>query len=440
MTMPNGFSAADAERLSEQERRLIERRARLLGPAYRLFYERPLHTVRGEGVWLYDNQGNRYLDAYNNVASIGHCHPRVVQAIANQAAVLNTHTRYLQEGILDYAEDLLATFPDGLDQVMFTCTGSEANDLALRIARQYTGGTGVIITRFAYHGVTGTISELSPSLGSGITLPAHARTVIAPDAYRLGAENVGKRFADDVRAAIADLRAHGIKPAALLLDGIFASDGVLAGPAGFLAEAVKVAQDEGLLYIADEVQSGFARTGDAMWGFQRHGVQPDLVTLGKPMGNGQPIAGVVVRPEILESFGREVRYFNTFGGNPVSCAAAQAVLDVIRDEQLLERSRRIGTFLADGIRQLAERHELIGDVRGAGLFLGVELVTDRAARTPAADQTRQVVNGMRERGVLISAAGPLENILKIRPLLAFEQEHAELFVDCLDKTLKDVRA
>ncbi|MCE4070256.1 MULTISPECIES: aspartate aminotransferase family protein [Pseudomonas] len=438
MTMPNGFSAADAERLSEQERRLIERRARLLGPAYRLFYERPLHTVRGEGVWLYDNQGNRYLDAYNNVASIGHCHPRVVQAIASQAAVLNTHTRYLQEGILDYAEDLLATFPEGLDQVMFTCTGSEANDLALRIARQYTGGTGVIITRFAYHGVTGTISELSPSLGAGITLPAHARTVRAPDAYRLGAENVGKLFADDVRAAIADLRAHGIKPAALLLDGIFASDGVLADPAGFLAEAVKVAQDEGLLYIADEVQSGFARTGDAMWGFQRHGVQPDLVTLGKPMGNGQPIAGVVVRPEILESFGREVRYFNTFGGNPVSCAAAQAVLDVIRDEQLQERSQRIGTFMLQGIRQLAERHELIGDVRGAGLFLGVELVTDRTAKTPAANQTRQVVNAMRERGVLISAAGPMENILKIRPLLAFEQEHAELFIDCLDKALKDV--
>ncbi|WP_315809093.1 aspartate aminotransferase family protein [Pseudomonas sp. C9-3] len=438
MTMPNGFSAADAERLSEQERRLIERRARLLGPAYRLFYERPLHTVRGEGVWLYDNQGNRYLDAYNNVASIGHCHPRVVQAIASQAAVLNTHTRYLQEGILDYAEDLLATFPEGLDQVMFTCTGSEANDLALRIARQYTGGTGVIITRFAYHGVTGTISELSPSLGAGITLPAHARTVRAPDAYRLGAENVGKLFADDVRAAIADLRAHGIKPAALLLDGIFASDGVLADPAGFLAEAVKVAQDEGLLYIADEVQSGFARTGDAMWGFQRHGVQPDLVTLGKPMGNGQPIAGVVVRPEILESFGREVRYFNTFGGNPVSCAAAQAVLDVIHDEQLQERSQRIGALMLQGIRQLAERHELIGDVRGAGLFLGVELVTDRTAKTPAANQTRQVVNAMRERGVLISAAGPMENILKIRPLLAFEQEHAELFIDCLDKALKDV--
>lgn len=438
MTMPNGFSPADADRLSDEERRLIERRERLLGPAYRLFYERPLHTVRGEGVWLYDKQGNRYLDAYNNVASIGHCHPRVVQAIASQAAVLNTHTRYLQEGILDYAEDLLSTFPAGLDQVMFTCTGSEANDLALRIARHYTGGTGVIITRFAYHGVTGDISELSPALGSGITLPAHARTVRAPDAYRLGAENVAKILAEDVRAAIADLRAHGIKPAALLLDGIFASDGVLPVPAGFLAEAVKVAQDEGLLYIADEVQSGFARTGQTMWGFQRHGVQPDLVTLGKPMGNGQPIAGVVARADILESFGRNVRYFNTFGGNPVSCAAAQAVLDVIRDEQLQERSQRIGGFMLEGIRQLADRHELIGDVRGAGLFLGVELVAERAGKTPAAGQTRRVVNAMRERGVLISAAGPMENILKIRPLLAFEQEHAELFIDCLDKALQDV--
>lgn len=438
MTMPNGFSPADADRLSDEERHLIERRERLLGPAYRLFYERPLHTVRGEGVWLYDREGRRYLDAYNNVASVGHCHPRVVQAIASQAAVLNTHTRYLQEGILDYAEDLLGTFPADLNRVMFTCTGSEANDLALRIARHYTGGTGVIITRFAYHGVTGDISELSPALGSGVTLPAHARTVRAPDAYRLGAENVAKALADDVRAAIDDLRANGIKPAALLLDGIFASDGVFPDPAGFLAEAVAIARAEGLLYIADEVQCGFARTGLNMWGFQRHGVQPDLVTLGKPMGNGQPIAGVVARGDILESFGRNVRYFNTFGGNPVSCAAAQAVLDVIRDEQLQERSQRIGDFLLHGMQQLAERHELIGDVRGAGLFLGMELVTDRVAKTPAAMQTRRVVNAMRERGVLISAAGPLENILKIRPLLAFEQEHAELFIDTLDQALSEV--
>lgn len=435
MTMINGFSPADAARLDAHERQLIERRERLLGPAYRLFYEHPLHTVRGEGVWLYDAAGRRYLDAYNNVASVGHCHPRVVEAIARQAAVLNTHTRYLQDGILDYTEDLLSTFPAELGQVMFTCTGSEANDLALRIARHHTGGNGVIVTRFAYHGVTGDIAELSPALGSGITLPAHARTVRAPDAYRLGAAQVAATLAADVRTAIADLRAHGIQPAALLLDGIFASDGVFPEPAGFLAEAVAAARAEGLLYIADEVQSGFARTGERMWGFQRHGVQPDLVTLGKPMGNGQPLAGVVARAEVLARFGRSVRYFNTFGGNPVSCAAGQAVLDVIRDEGLQQRSAQTGAYLLAGLRALATRHALIGDVRGAGLFLGVELVGERAGKTPAALQTRRVVNAMRERGVLISAAGPQENILKIRPLLVFEQEHADLLLDTLDAAL-----
>jgi len=438
MSMINGFTAGDAERLSEHERQLIERRSRVLGTAYRLFYEHPLHTVRGEGVWLYDDQGRRYLDAYNNVASLGHCHPRVVEAIARQAAQLNTHTRYLQEGIIDYAEQLLGTFPEHLQRVMFTCTGSEANDLALRIARQFTGGTGVIITRFAYHGVTGNIAELSPSLGPAMMLPPHVRTVRAPDAYRLGAENVAQVFAADVKAAIEDMRAQGIRPAAILLDGIFASDGVLAEPAGFLAQGIALAQAEGLLYIADEVQSGFARTGLNMWGFERHGVHPDIVTLGKPMGNGQPIAGLVGRAEVVDHFGKNMRYFNTFGGNPVSCAAGQAVLDVIRDEQLQNRSHELGQYLLTGLRQLAERYPIIGDVRGAGLFLGVELVTDRASKQPAAAQTRKVVNAMREQGVLISAAGPLENILKIRPLLAFEREHADLLIETVSNALEGV--
>ncbi|MEE1864890.1 MULTISPECIES: aspartate aminotransferase family protein [Pseudomonas] len=432
MSMVNGFTKEDATRLCDTERRLIERRERLLGPAYRLFYERPLHTVRGEGVWLYDKQGRRYLDAYNNVASIGHCHPRVVEAMYKQSLQLNTHTRYLQEGILDYAEQLLGTFSGDLDRVMFTCTGSEANDLALRIAKQFTGGTGVIITRFAYHGVTGDIAELSPSLGSAMVLPAHVRTVRAPDAYRLGAENVAATFAADVRAAIDDLKAHGIRPAAILLDGIFASDGVLPGPAGFLAEGVALAQAEGMMYIADEVQPGFARTGLNMWGYSRHNVRPDIVTLGKPMGNGQPIAGIVGRAEVIDHFGKNMRYFNTFGGNPVSCAAGQAVLDVIRDEQLQQRSHDIGIYLLDGLTKLTQRHEVIGDVRGAGMFLGVELVTDRATKKPAAEQARKVVNSMREQGVLISAAGPLENVLKIRPLLAFTQEHAQILIDAVD--------
>lgn len=438
MSMVNGFTPDDAARLTEQERRLVERRERLLGPAYRLFYERPLHTVRGEGVWLFDEQGRRYLDAYNNVASIGHCHPRVVEAMHRQAQQLNTHTRYLQEGILDYAEQLLGTFPSDLDRVMFTCTGSEANDLALRMARHYTGGTGIIITQFAYHGVTGDVAELSPSLGRGMVLPSHVRTVRAPDAYRLGADNVSALFEADIKAAIQDMQAHGIRPAAIVMDGIFSSDGVLVGPAGFMAAGIAAAQAEGLLYIADEVQPGFARTGLDMWGFMRHGVQPDMVTLGKPMGNGQPIAGLVGRSEVVDCFGRHMRYFNTFGGNPVSCAAGKAVLDVIQEQNLQQQSHAIGGYLLEGLSRLAQRHACMGDVRGAGMFLGVELVTDRVTRQPAAEQARKVVNSMREKGVLISASGPLENVLKIRPLLTYTKDHADMLIEAVDTAMADI--
>ncbi|QXI30568.1 aspartate aminotransferase family protein [Pseudomonas vanderleydeniana] len=437
MSMINGFTTADAQQLSSTERALIERRERTLGPAYRLFYERPLHIVRGDGVWLYDAQGKRYLDAYNNVASVGHCNPRVVDAICAQARQLNTHTRYLHEGILDYAEKLLATFPSELSQVMFTCTGSEANDLALRIARQCTGGTGIIVTQLAYHGVTEQLASASPSLGAGVPASPHVRKVRAPDAYRLGAQNVSRLFAEDVRAAIADLRSHGIQPAALLFDGIFASDGVLADPAGFAREAVAVAQAEGLLYIADEVQSGFARTGSHMWGFQRHGVLPDIVTLGKPMGNGQPIAAAVMRPDVVREFGNSTRYFNTFGGNPVSCAAANAVLEVIQQEQLQDNCAQVGDYFKAGLQSLARQHAVIGDVRGAGLFLGVELVKDRQGKAPDATTTRHLVNGLRERGVLISSAGAGENILKIRPQLIFQREHADLFLETLDAVLRE---
>ncbi|MCE0463366.1 aspartate aminotransferase family protein [Pseudomonas uvaldensis] len=439
MTMVNGFTATDAEHLSQQERELIARRDQTLGPAYRLFYERPLHIVKGEGVWLYDADGKRYLDAYNNVASIGHCNPHVVNAICEQVKVLNTHTRYLHEGILNYADKLLATFPSYLNHVMFTCTGSEANDLALRIAKQYTGGTGVIVTELAYHGITDLVSAVSPSLGAGVELGTFVRKVRAPDAYRLGVENVARVFAEDVRAAIDDMRANGIKPAAILFDGIFASDGVLSDPAGFAKDAIALAKQEGLLYIADEVQSGFGRTGSHLWGFQRHGVEPDIVTMGKPMGNGQPIAAAVMRSDVVEEFGRIARYFNTYGGNPVSCAAANAVLDFIQNEGLLRNCASVGAYLKAGIEELAKRYEVIGDVRGAGLFLGVELVSDRSTKAPDADATRQVVNGLRERGVLISSAGPMENILKVRPQLIFQRAQADIFIETLDRVLGDLK-
>jgi len=431
MSMVNAFTSEDFERLDAADRALIARREKVLGPAYRLFYEKPLHLVRGEGVFLYDAAGERYLDAYNNVASLGHCHPRVVEAITKQTAILNTHTRYLHEGIVDYAEALTATFPEGLDQAMFTCTGSEANDLAVRIARYVTGGTGIIATELAYHGLTGAVAEFSPSLGEAVTLGAHVRTVPAPDSYRGTPEAFGR----DVEAAIADLKRHGIRPAMLIADTIFSSDGIFAGPAGFLKPAVEAIHAAGGLFVADEVQPGFGRTGEAMWGFERHGVFPDMVTLGKPMGNGYPMAGVVLRPEVIAGFGANARYFNTFGGNPVAAAAGRAVLDTIREEGLRENALDVGRHLADGLRSLAGRHAAIGDVRGAGLFIGVEIVADRAEKRADAGLTTRIVNGLRERRVLISASGPRANVLKIRPPLVFSRDNADTLVAALDDVL-----
>ena len=419
-----------------EEESLLARRARLLGPAYRLFYEAPLHPVRGEGVWLDDADGKRYLDAYNNVASVGHCHPHVVAAIARQAGVLNTHTRYLHEGVLDYAERLLATMPPALGHAMFTCTGSEANDLAMRIAKAHTKAEGLIVTRFAYHGVTESIAQASPSLGRFVQLGKAVRTVPPPDSYRVPPEDQGKAFAAGVRAAIADLQAHGLQPAALMVDTVFSSDGIFTDPPGFMAEAVDAVREAGGLFIADEVQPGLGRTGDAFWGFMRHeGLVPDIVTMGKPLGNGHPLAGLAVRPEVLAAFGRECRYFNTFGGNPVSMAAGMAVLDVIEREGLMAHAQRVGRHLRAGLAKLAERHALIGDVRGAGLFVGLELVTDRRARTPATAETVRIVNGLRERQVLLSATGEHANTLKIRPPLVFSEANADLLVDTLDAVL-----
>ncbi len=428
--MPNAYRPGGAE-LSDEDQHLIERRERLLGPAYRLFYQNPLHVVRGEGVWLYDNADNAYLDVYNNVASVGHCHPRVVAAIAKQSATLSTHTRYLSESILDFAESLLATFPDELSQLMLTCTGSEANDLALRTACSYTGGTGVIVTECAYHGVTKAIAEISPSMGIGVA--SHVRTVPAPNSYRNAGEDVGAQLRKHVEEALADMKRHGIKPAAFICDGIFSSDGVFTEPAGFLTGAVEAVRAEGALYIADEVQSGFGRTGTNMWGFQRHGLIPDIVTMGKPMGNGYPVAGVVFRPQVLKEFGAKVRYFNTFGGNTVAVAAAHAVLRVIQEEKLMDNSRVVGDYLANGLRSLMADHPVIGDVRHAGLFVGVEIVD--ADKQPDAALTATLVNKLRERRVLISATGPDANILKIRPPLVFNHDNADFFLDQLQAVI-----
>jgi 4-aminobutyrate aminotransferase-like enzyme len=429
-TMVNAFVPGKGN-LSAEDQALVARRAKAMGPAYRLFYETPVHLVRGDGVWLYDKDGNAYLDTYNNVASVGHCHPHVVAATAQQAATFASHTRYLHDTVLDYAERLLAYFPPELSHVMFTCTGSEANDLAFRIARAHTGGTGFIVTENAYHGVTYAIAGMSPSLGEGVPLGEHVRTVAAPDPALMTGD-LGAAFAAEVQAAIDDLLRHGIKPAALIVDTIFSSDGVFEGPKGFLQPAVDAIRAAGGLFIADEVQPGFGRTGDAMWGFQRHALLPDMVSLGKPMGNGYPVAGLVLRPEVIAAFGAKARYFNTFGGNAVAAATAMAVLDVLENEGLQENARVVGRAFAAGLRDLASRHQSLGPLRATGLFLGQDIVTNGAAD---AHLTARLVNEMREARVLISATGPRANVLKIRPPLVFSMANVEHFLTVFDKVL-----
>ena len=417
MNMVNGFDMSAVDELDPELARIVRRRADLLGPAYRLFYRNPVRFVRAEGVYLYDAEGNAYLDAYNNVPAVGHCHPKVVEAVARQAATLNTHTRYATETILDYAERLLATFPPEIGNVMFTCTGSEAVDLALRIARFATGGEGVIITENAYHGVTTATAEISPSLGPSVPLGRNVWTVPPPAGS-----------ADHVRAAIDDMERHGVRFAAFIADSLFSSDGILPDPAGFLQPVADLVRERGGLYIADEVQPGFGRTGEAMWGFQRHGIVPDLAVMGKPMGNGMPIAAVAARPEILAEFGAQVRYFNTFGGNSVCVAAAAAVLDVIEAEGLQDNALVTGQYLLEELAGIGSPR--IGALRGAGLYAGVDIV-DPASGEPDGEAALAIVNSLRERRVLISATGPYGHTLKIRPPLPFRPQHVDHLVTAL---------
>ncbi|WP_028603398.1 aspartate aminotransferase family protein [Ottowia thiooxydans] len=435
--MVNAFTAGDLEKLDPQTRQTIDRRAKLLGPAYRLFYQKPVEVCRGSGVHLYDSAGNEYLDAYNNVVSVGHAHPAVVRAVSEQMATLCTHTRYLQEGILHYGEKLQKTFDGAVREyhVMFTCTGSEANDLAMRMAQHHTGRRGIIITSEAYHGNSHLTAGFSPSLGERSPLGTWVRRVPAPDSYRVPVEELGYRMAAHVAEQIADLERRGEGLAAFIVDSLFSSDGIYAQPTGLLAPVAEIVRKAGGLFVADEVQSGFGRSGDRFWGYQRHGICPDIVTMGKPMGNGFPVAATVVAPEIVQGFGRDMRYFNTFGGNSVAIAAAQATLDVNQSEGLQENALRVGQVIQDGVRQLSKRFDVIGDVRGAGLYIGVELVTDREIKTPAAEAATRVVNGLRERRVLISATGPDSNILKIRPPLVFSAADADRLLTELEAVL-----
>jgi 4-aminobutyrate aminotransferase-like enzyme/Ser/Thr protein kinase RdoA (MazF antagonist) len=436
---PPRFRAPDGVR----ERLRAERRRRL-GPNLSLSYREPLEIVRGSGASLYDETGRVYLDMVNNVAHVGHGHPRVALAGARQMAVLNTNTRYLHPSIVRYAERLAATLPEPLSVCFFVCSGSEANELALRLARAATGGRDVAVVDGAYHGNTQGLVDVSPYKHAGPGgegAPPWVHVVPMPDdyrgLYRRGDPDRGAKFARHVAEAFERVRAAGRAPAAFLCESLLSCGGQIVLPPGYLAAAYAHARSAGAVCIADEVQVGFGRVGSRFWGFETQGVVPDIVTLGKPIGNGHPLGAVVTTPAIAATFSNGMEYFNTFGGNPVSCEIGLAVLDVLRDERLPARALAVGARLEAGLRRLAERHEIVGDVRGLGLFLGIELVLDREARTPAPRQAGYVVERMKDHGILLSTDGPDHNVIKMKPPLVFSEADADRALEAYDRVLSE---
>ncbi len=428
--------------MTASRQKLLARRARFLGPNVQTFYDEPVQIVKGEGVWLWDEAGRRYLDCYNNVPHVGHCHPKVVDAICRQAATLNTHTRYLHEKILDYIEMLTATFDSSLSNVAMTCTGSEANDVALRVVQAVTGKKGFIATDHTYHGNTWAVSQLSRTNEPKGGAQSNYAFVPAPDSYRpLGGRNGephAQTFASEVQKAIFALEKNGHGFAALVICPFFANEGFPELDQDWLLPTIEIVRKAGGLIIADEVQPGFGRLGSHMWAHQRMKFVPDVVTLGKSLANGHPVGAMVTSPDNMKAFRTSFRYFNTFGGNAVSAAAAIATFEVLRDEGLMQNAGEVGAYAKQGMRELAKRHEAIGDVRGCGLFMGAELVTDPARKTPAAEYTKEIVNEMRRNGVLLNVLGVHYNTLKIRPPMPFSKDNADQFLATLDKALSSV--
>ena len=436
---------------------VLDRRRRHTGPSLSLSYRQPLAVVRGRGCWLFDKSGRAYLDGVNNVCHVGHCHPRVVAAAQEQIARLNTNTRYLHDHLARYGERLAAMFPDPLEVVYLVNSGSEANELALRLARAATGRRGVVAVEHGYHGNTGALIDLSSYKHAGPGgrgAPDWVATVPCPDPYRGryrsgegggegggepggggGATAVAASYAAHVDEAAAALAGRGLPPAAFLAEPLIGCGGQIVPPAGWLVDCFARARAAGALCIADEVQIGFGRVGSHWWGFEAQGALPDIVTLGKPIGNGHPMAAVVTTRAIAEAFDPGMEYFNTFGGNPVSCAIGLAVLDVLEEEGLRDQAAATGQLLLDGFRELAERHPVLGDVRGQGLYLGVEFVRDRDRREPAPEELAALLEAARADGLLLSADGPDHNVLKLKPPLVFGEAEARLLLAVVERQL-----
>ena len=419
---------------------LLDRRRARIGPSLSISYRDPLKMVRGQGQFLHDDRGRPFLDLVNNVCHVGHCHPRVVDALQGQVARLNTNTRYLHDGLVDYADRLCATLPGGLDVCFVLNSGSEANELALRLARTHTGRQDVVVVDGAYHGHTGGLIAISPYKfrgpgGSGRPEP-WVHVVPIADGYR-GVHKghgpaAGRAYGDEVGAVI---QAAGAPIAGMICESLLSCGGQVIPPEGYLARAYEHVRAAGGLCIADEVQVGFGRVGSHFWAFETQGVVPDIVVMGKPIGNGHPLAAVVTTREIAESFANGMEFFATYGGNPVSCAVGLAVLDVIEEEGLQDHALELGAHFKAGLEELATRHALIGEVRGLGLFLGLELVRDRGTLEPADREADELVQRMRARGVLLSTDGPLHNVLKVKPPMVLERGDVDMVLRALDDEL-----
>lgn len=429
---------------SMRTRSLLARRSLVALGNQALFYDQPLELVRGRGHFVYDAAGVEYLDVYNNVPHVGHSHPRVVDAVARQLSTLNTNTRYVQEVHLQYAERMLWLLPPHLTRIVFLSSGSEANELSLRLARAVTGARDMVVMDHGYHGNTTGAMDISPykfrhprSLSPA---PEWVRVTPQPDVYRgiHRGEGAAELYADDFRAAVCAIRDSGRGLAGFISECAPSVGGQIILPPGYLNACYEATHDAGGICIADDVQTGLGRLGHWRWGFEQQECLPDVVVWGKPLGNGFPLAAVAMTDAVAEAFARGPEFFATFGGSSAACAAGVAVLDVLEEEGLQARARDTGELLLEGLRELAARHQVIGDVRGHGLFLGVELVRDHDRREPASLEASRVVNMLRERRVMLGLEGPDNNVLKIRPPMSFDRAAADQLLTRLDEVLGSV--
>ena len=416
----------------------LERRQQLLGAAT-LFYEDPIEIVRGDGVLLYDQTGREYIDMYNNVPCVGHANPVVAEAMKKQMSTINVHSRYLHQGILDYAERLLGLHHEALDNVVFACTDTEASEIALMTARIATKGRGIICTDATYHGNSSEVIKMAVARSAGAPANSEYRAIPFPQKYRplqegLDDETLCALYLDKVHEAIADFKQHDIPFAGMFVCSIFANEGLPDLPGNFMAKATAIVHAAGGLMIADEVQAGFCRSGD-FWGYETAGFKPDIVCMGKPMGNGLPLSAMAASAEHIASFRKATRYFNTFASSPLQAAVGMAVLDEIENRDILRQSAAVGRYLQQALERIKIDHPVMGDVRGCGLFTGIEWVSEDQQADP--NGAIAMANKLKEKGFLLSNAGALKNVLKVRPPLVFEQQHADQFLAAFTEILAD---